>query len=47
VKRAAREPSGAIVAPKGAMNDLLLVVLLLSGWVALQRWILPRLGVPT
>ena len=29
------------------MNDFLLVVLFLVGWVALQRWILPRLGVQT
>jgi hypothetical protein len=29
------------------MNDLILFLLILIGWVALQRWILPRLGVPT
>jgi hypothetical protein len=29
------------------MNDTLLVVLLVVGWFVLQRWVLPRLGVPT
>jgi hypothetical protein len=29
------------------MNDVILLLLILVGWVALQRWILPRLGVPT
>jgi hypothetical protein len=29
------------------MNDILLILLFLVGWFALQRWILPRLGVPT
>ena len=29
------------------MNDLLKLVLFLAGWIVLQRWLLPRLGVPT
>jgi hypothetical protein len=29
------------------MNDTLLFVLLAVGWIALQTWILPRMGVPT
>jgi hypothetical protein len=29
------------------MNDVILFLLILVGWVVLQRWILPRLGVPT
>ena len=29
------------------MRDVWIVVLFLAGWFALQRWILPRLGVPT
>ncbi len=28
-------------------NDLLLPVLILGGWFVLNRFILPRLGVPT
>lgn len=29
------------------MSDVLLLILFLAGWVALQYWILPRLGVST
>lgn len=29
------------------MSDLLLMGLLLAAWILLQRWLLPRLGVPT
>ena len=29
------------------MNDWLLMLAFLAAWVLLQRWILPRLGVPT
>jgi hypothetical protein len=29
------------------MNDTLTFFLVLIGWFALQRWILPRLGVST
>lgn len=29
------------------MNDLLLILAFLAAWVLLQRWLLPRLGVPT
>jgi len=29
------------------VNDLLLMVLLLAAWILLQRWLLPRFGVPT
>jgi hypothetical protein len=29
------------------MSDLALVVLVIVGWVVLQRVLLPRLGVPT
>jgi hypothetical protein len=29
------------------MNDLLSIVLFAAVWIALQTWILPRLGVPT
>jgi hypothetical protein len=28
------------------MDDLLQLFLFLAGWVVLQRWILPKLGVP-
>jgi hypothetical protein len=30
-----------------SMNDLLLFVVLVAAWVAMQRWLLPRMGVPT
>jgi hypothetical protein len=29
------------------MKDLLLVLAIVAGWFVLQRYILPRLGVPT
>ena len=29
------------------MNDALVFVLLAVAWIALQTWILPRMGVPT
>jgi hypothetical protein len=29
------------------MNDLLSVLLFFGVWIALQTWILPKLGVPT
>lgn len=29
------------------MNDILIMVAFLAAWVLLQRWLLPRLGVPT
>lgn len=29
------------------MNELLVFVLFLAGWVVLNRWVLPWLGVPT
>lgn len=29
------------------MNDTLVFVLLAVAWIALQTWILPRMGVPT
>jgi hypothetical protein len=29
------------------VDDLLTFALFLGGWIALQTWILPRLGVPT
>jgi hypothetical protein len=29
------------------MSDVLVFVLLAAGWIALQTWILPRMGVPT
>lgn len=29
------------------MQDALLIVLFVVGWFVLQRWLLPRLGVPT
>jgi len=29
------------------MNDFLSMVLFVGVWIALQTWILPRLGVPT
>jgi len=29
------------------MRDILLFGVFVVGWVVLQRWILPRLGVPT
>ncbi len=28
-------------------SDLLLLVLILAGWFVLNRYVLPRLGVPT
>jgi len=29
------------------MSDWLVLLLFVVGWVALQNWLLPRLGVPT
>lgn len=29
------------------MKDILVVLLILFAWYALQKWVLPRLGVPT
>jgi hypothetical protein len=29
------------------MSDLAFIVLFVVGWLVLQRWLLPRLGVPT
>lgn len=29
------------------MNDILGMLLVLGVWIALQYWILPRMGVPT
>jgi hypothetical protein len=29
------------------MPDLLLFVVLIGGWILLQRWLLPKLGVST
>ena len=29
------------------VDRLLELVVLLAAWIALQRWVLPRLGVPT
>ncbi len=29
------------------MNDYLFIVLFVIGWFVLQRWLLPKLGVPT
>ncbi len=29
------------------MSETVLILVLLAGWIVLQRWILPRLGVPT
>lgn len=29
------------------MNDLLTVILVAGGYIALMKWVLPRLGVPT
>lgn len=29
------------------MKDLILFVVIFAGWIALQRWVLPSLGIPT
>ena len=29
------------------MNDYLFLLLFVVGWFVLQRWLLPKLGVPT
>lgn len=29
------------------MNDLAVLLLAFAAWLLLQRWLLPRLGVPT
>ena len=29
------------------MNDFLFLVVFVVGWLVLQRWLLPKLGVPT
>jgi hypothetical protein len=29
------------------MRDAFLILAFLAGWFALQRWLLPRFGVPT
>lgn len=42
----ARPPRGPALAGRMAMNWIE-VVLILAGWVVLQHFVLPRLGVPT
>jgi hypothetical protein len=29
------------------MKDLLIVLAILAAWILLNRWVLPRMGVPT
>ncbi len=29
------------------MNDLWLLLIILAVWIAINRWLLPKLGVPT
>lgn len=29
------------------MNDVLIILVTLAVWILLQRWLLPRFGVPT
>ena len=29
------------------MNDLLYILLFVAVWIGVQRWLLPRMGVPT
>jgi len=29
------------------LNDVLVLLLLAAAWIVLQRWVLPRMGVPT
>jgi hypothetical protein len=29
------------------MKDAVIMLLIISGWFALMRWVLPRFGVPT
>lgn len=29
------------------MNDFLVFAVVLAAWILVQRWLLPRLGVPT
>lgn len=29
------------------MNDLFWLILVLAIWIALNRWVLPKMGVPT
>lgn len=29
------------------MKDILIVLAVLAAWILLNRWVLPRLGVPT
>ena len=31
----------------GDYRDLIVIGLVFAGWLALNRWLLPRLGVPT
>jgi hypothetical protein len=31
----------------GDYHDLILLGVVFAGWLAMSRWILPRLGVPT
>jgi hypothetical protein len=31
----------------GKMNDILILLLILGGWVFVQAWLLPRMGVST
>lgn len=40
-------PSTAPRLPPALMSDLLEFVLFFGGWIVLQRWILPKAGVPT
>ena len=44
--RGGREPAQERLALTG-MSDALTFLLLAAVWIALQTWILPRLGVPT
>ena len=32
---------------EAVMNSLIWLIVFLAGWIVLQRWVLPRFGVPT
>ncbi len=32
---------------KKSMSDILILAAVLAAWIVLNRWLLPRLGVPT
>jgi len=36
-----------VVERKKSMSEILILIAFVAGWIILNRWLLPRLGVPT